>query len=92
MKKRKNFVFLLVLALFIAFVPMLGAQEIDKININTATAEELQQIEGIGKSIADRIVKYREEHGPFKSTEDIKSVKGIGTKKFEAIKDRITIE
>ena len=92
MKKRKIFALFLVVALFITFVPMLEAQEVNKININIATAAELQQIAGIGKSIADLIVKYREEHGPFKSAEDIKSVKGIGAKKFEAIKDRITVE
>ncbi|MBW1799478.1 MAG: helix-hairpin-helix domain-containing protein [Deltaproteobacteria bacterium] len=92
MKKRNCFVFFLVVALLTAFVPMLQAQDVAKININMATVDELQQISGIGKSIADRIVKYREEHGPFKSAEDIQSVKGIGAKKFEAIKERITVE
>ena len=92
MRRRKIFVCLLVAALFVAFVPIIQAQEAEKININKATAEELQQIAGIGKSIAERILKYREEQGPFKSTEAITGVKGIGAKKFDAIKDQITVE
>lgn len=60
------------------------------ININTATAEELQQLNGIGPVIAERIVEYAQTLG-FKSIEEIKNVKGIGEKKFEAIKDKITV-
>jgi competence protein ComEA len=63
-----------------------------KVNINTASAEELATLKGIGEKIAQAIVEYREANGPFKSLEDIKNVKGIGEKKFEEIKDSITIE
>ena len=70
----------------------LRAQEVEKININQASASELRQLKGIGPKLAERIVKYREEHGPFRSPEDIMNVKGIGPKKWEANKNRITVE
>lgn len=60
------------------------------ININTATAEELKQLKGIGDVIAERIVKYAQTVG-FNTIEDIKNIKGIGDKKFEVIKDKITV-
>lgn len=69
-------------------------QELEKpglININTADGEELSSLDGIGKTIAERITAYREEHGPFGCIEDIKNVKGIGEKLFEKIKDDITV-
>ena len=60
------------------------------ININTATAEELKQLKGIGDVIAERIVEYAQTVG-FNTIEDIKNVKGIGDKKFDVIKDKITV-
>ncbi len=63
----------------------------DKININTASAEELTSLAGIGPSRAEDIVAYRESHGAFKTIEDIKSVSGIGPSIFDKIKDRITV-
>lgn len=63
-----------------------------KININTATSQELsEELNGIGNSLAQRIVSYREKHGPFRSIEGIKNVEGIGDKKYEAIRNSITI-
>ncbi|MFC0323102.1 ComEA family DNA-binding protein [Gallibacterium melopsittaci] len=65
----------------------------DKINLNTATAEQLQQgLVGIGAKKAQAIVEYREQHGPFVSLEQLTEVKGIGAATFEKNKDRITIE
>lgn len=71
-----------------------GNKEGDKlmININTANAEELQQLSGIGASIATRIVDYRKENGKFNSIEDIKNVSGIGDAKFNKIKDNICVK
>ncbi len=62
-----------------------------KININTATAEELDTLPGIGESTANKIINYRKEHGKFKSIEEIKEVSGIGDSKYEQIKDLIEI-
>ena len=62
-----------------------------KLNINTAGAAELTALPGIGEVLAERIVAYREEHGPFTAVEDIQNVPGIGEGKLAAIADRITV-
>ena len=62
-----------------------------KININTATQSELESLTGIGPSMASKIIEYRKENGKFKSVEDIKNVSGIGSTKYESIKDEISI-
>ncbi len=62
-----------------------------KINLNTATVEELSTLSGIGRTKAAAIVKYREEVAPFKSVEEVQKVKGIGKKIFEKIEDLITV-
>ena len=62
-----------------------------KVNINTASLEELDQLPGIDYAIAQRIIDYRSEHGEFKKVEDIQEVKGIGDAKFNEIKDDITV-
>ncbi len=61
------------------------------ININTASSAELEKLDGIGMSIANKIVKYRNENGKYKTIEDIKNVSGIGENKYNAIKDNITV-
>lgn len=61
------------------------------LNINTATAKELQTLPGIGETLAQRIVAYREEHGNFSSIVDLLDVTGIGQGKLEAIMDLITV-
>lgn len=63
----------------------------DRININTATAESLTALPGIGPSKARAIVDYRTAHGKFQSTADLLRVKGIGPKTYEGLKDRITV-
>ncbi len=64
----------------------------DKININTATVDELDALPGIGPSKAEAIVKYRETESRFNSPADIMNVSGIGEKTYEKIKDYITAE
>lgn len=90
----------LLAAAFVAFyaLPALGQQQVPRpakpnlVNINTADAQQLQALPGIGPAISERIIQYRQTHGPFKTKEDIKKVQGIGDKKFDAIKDLITVE
>ena len=62
-----------------------------KININTATSEELQTLDGIGEAKAKAIIEYRENNGKFEKIEDLKNVSGIGDSVYEKIKDNITI-
>ena len=62
-----------------------------KININTATLEELDKLPGVGEATANKIISHREENGQFKNIEDIKNVNGIGDKKFENMKELICV-
>ena len=61
------------------------------VNINTATATELQTLKGIGPSKSQAIVEHREKHGPFKTTADIKNVKGIGDGIYNSISEQIHV-
>jgi len=63
-----------------------------KVNINTATSEELQEINGVGQTIAQRIIDYRNKNGKFSSVEELKNVSGIGDSKFEKIKDYVVVK
>ena len=63
----------------------------DKVNINTADAETLTALPGIGEVLAERIVAYRREYGPFPTVYGLMNVKGIGEKRMEAILDLITV-
>ncbi|MCD5491460.1 helix-hairpin-helix domain-containing protein [Lactobacillus delbrueckii] len=68
-----------------------GAASGDLINLNTATASDLQKLNGIGEKKAEQIIAYRQEKGAFKSIDELKEVSGIGDKTFAAIKDQLTI-
>lgn len=93
MKSLKRAVVLLIaVAVLAAFTPSIWAEDSDKININTATAEEITQLKGIGQAYAERVIKYRDENGPFKNPEDIIKVPGIGQKSFDRNKNRIVVE
>lgn len=70
---------------------MVEEENSDKININTASQEELKTLSGIGDGISKNIIEYREANGGFKSIEEIKEVNRIGDKIFNDIKDKITI-
>ena len=67
------------------------APEEDLVNINTASVLELATLPTIGEVIAQRIVDYRAEHGPFKTVGELTAVEGIGEKRLESILDYITI-
>ena len=59
------------------------------ISLNTATAEQLDQLEGIGPTTAQKILDWRKEHGGFSSVEDLQQISGIGPKRFESLKEKV---
>ncbi len=63
-----------------------------KININTATQQQLMTLDGIGETLSARIIAYRESHGGFDSIEELKNVSGIGDKRFANIRDRVSVD
>ena len=90
--RRLGILALLVIFVILAGVISLYAGEVAKININTASAQELTQLKGIGPSHAAKIVEYRKKNGPFKLPEDVVKVPGIGQKTFENNKDLILVK
>jgi competence protein ComEA len=68
-----------------------GGQAVTLVNINTATAAELETLPRIGPTTAQRILEHRESAGFFETIEDIQDVSGIGSKTFEGLKDLITV-
>ncbi|MBW1649675.1 MAG: helix-hairpin-helix domain-containing protein [Deltaproteobacteria bacterium] len=85
-------VFCAVLIAFMIFAAPAFSSDAVKVNVNTATAEELATLKGIGPAIAEKVIEYREQNGPFATTEDIKKVSGIGDQIFEDNKDMITVD
>ncbi|MDF7638840.1 helix-hairpin-helix domain-containing protein [Lactobacillus sp. ESL0791] len=63
----------------------------EKINLNTASAADLQKLNGIGEKKAEKIIEYREKNGQFKKIEDLKQVSGIGDKTFATLKDHLEV-
>lgn len=70
---------------------LLSAVSLAAVNINTATAEELKTLPGIGPSKAAAIVEYRQQNGQFKSVDDLKNVKGIGEGVLAKLRDEATV-
>ncbi len=68
-----------------------GAAPTEKINLNSASSEQLQSLPGIGPATAKSILEYRAKVGKFNKIEDLINVKGIGEKKFQKIKDRLIV-
>jgi competence ComEA-like helix-hairpin-helix protein len=63
-----------------------------RLNINTASAKDLEELPGIGKALAERIVEYREKYGAFRRPEHLIMVRGISDKRFRALRDLITAD
>lgn len=63
-----------------------------RVRLNAATAEELERLPEIGPSTAKRIVEYRQEHGAFRTVDDLQDVPGIGSKTLEAVRAYLTVE
>jgi competence protein ComEA len=59
------------------------------VSLNTATPEQLDQLEGVGPATAQKILEWRKQHGGFRSVDDLKQITGIGPKKFAALKDKV---
>ncbi len=62
------------------------------VDVNTATAEELQSVPGIGETLAKRIVEFRQEHGPFEKVDDLLNVRGIGVTSLDKLRPFLTIK
>ena len=82
-----------LVAVFVGLVGVINvnAAEAEKVNINTASAEQLTQLKGIGPNHAAKIIEFREKNGPFKTAEDLMKVSGIGQKTFENNKELILV-
>jgi competence protein ComEA len=61
------------------------------VNLNSATADQLASLPGIGERTAQRIIEYRQKNGPFKKAEDLMNIQGIGEKSFLRLKDLVTV-
>lgn len=89
--KKVQFTLAIVTLLTIVIGLAISAGAAGQVDINSASKEELMQLEGVGASYAQKIIEYREANGPFEKPEDIMNVKGIGTSTYEKNKDRITV-
>lgn len=88
--QRRGWVIVLVtVAMVLSSVCAVSAME--QVNINTASVEQLMELDRVGAKYAQRIVEYRETVGPFEKPEDIMNVKGIGEKTWQANKNRIVV-
>ncbi len=82
----------LIAAALVSISLLASSAEDVKINLNTATAAELEQLEGIGKAKAEAIVQYRQLNGKFTSLEQLAQVKGIGKTLLDKNREKVTLE
>jgi len=91
-RNRRLVALALALAVAAATAPLLAAEAAKGVvNVNTASAAELERLPGIGPSLAGRIVEHRAKNGAFKKVEDLMLVRGIGEKSFERLRPWVAI-
>jgi competence ComEA-like helix-hairpin-helix protein len=95
---------LFVLLALVVFAPMAAGPVVasdsvsasthvgDKVNINTADVKELMTLTGVGHNLAEKIVKFRDEHGQFKRPHDLRKVDGVGEALWEKNRERIVVK
>jgi competence protein ComEA len=81
----------LAVAFTLLAVPAQAADAGKTVNVNTASAAELERLPNVGPALAARIVAHREQNGAFKSAEDLMLVKGIGERSFERLKPYVAV-
>jgi comEA protein len=98
MRKSLNFLLIAVLVCTLGATSLMAAAATPAapasgvVNINTADVTQLSLLPRIGAKVAQRIVDYRKDHGPFKATADLMQVKGIGDKSFERLSAYLTVD
>ena len=75
-----------------ASLPPTSQQQPQRININTASVQELETLPGIGKALAERIIEHRNKYGPFRKPEHLIIMRGISDKRFQNLRELITVE
>lgn len=88
---RKTVSLAILVSVAVIFAGACCASAMETVNINTASLEQLMQLDRVGAKYAQRIIEYRESVGAFEKAEDIMNVKGIGQKTWVANKDRIVV-
>ena len=68
-----------------------GSTPSGPVNLNTATADQLEALPGVGPATAHAIITWREQHGRFRSVQDLLQVRGIGPAKMESLRDQVTV-
>ncbi|MGR9088781.1 MAG: ComEA family DNA-binding protein [Gammaproteobacteria bacterium] len=93
-KKRENMTALAIVtvALVMSWVVPDLESVLRRVNINKATLDELLELDGIGHTVAERILAFREKNGPFQKPEDLMMVKGVGHRLFDINSDRIVVK
>lgn len=81
----------IMLALVLAAAPVFAAEARGVVNVNSASAEQLQLLPRVGPSVAAKIISFRTDNGPFKSTDDLMLVPGIGDKSFALMKPHLAL-
>ena len=86
--KRFMAIFAALLIIFTFTAPVFG-QDTERVNINKASAVELAKLKEVGPKFAVRIIEYRQKYGPFKLTEELMEIRGIGPRTYDKIRDQI---